>query len=177
MQAAYYDPDLAAAVPLYRNAVATDTPHDIVDKYIAYSVLGGFIPIPFVDVGTIAIINYYMIKAISQYYKAPFDSTKTKAVIAAVIAGVLPQSLAAGLPGQIFRLVPIVGPVLNFILEPGFAALVTYVVAEIAISGYATGGDIATVNKAYIRSALERAKAVGVQNQANYDSDYYEEVA
>lgn len=136
-------------------------PKNIWQKYVAWSVLGGLIPIPFVDIGAIAVTNYFMVKNIAAYYNQDFDSTKTKAIIASVIAGILPQSLTAGIPGAMVRMIPMVGPLVSFLIEPGFAALVTYVVAKLAIQGYESAGDLGSVDHDYVLSQIQQVYELG----------------
>lgn len=167
-----FDPDAEGAEGnLLAHNAAKPQPKNIWEKYLAWSVLGGLIPVPFVDLGAIALSNYFMVKEIADYYHQDFDSTKTKAIITAVIAGVLPQSLAAGIPGAMVRMIPVIGPVVNFLIEPGFAALVTYIVAKLAIQGYATSGDLASVNRDYVLSQIQMAYDLGARRQLVMDKE------
>lgn len=167
-----FDPDAEGPEGnLLAHNAAKAQPKNIWEKFLAWSVLGGLIPIPFVDIGAIAVANYFMVKQIAEYYHQDFDSTKTKAIIAAVIAGVLPQSLAAGIPGAMVRMIPVVGPVINFLIEPGFAALVTYVVAKLAIQGYATSGDLGSINRDYVLSQIQLAYDLGGRRQFIVDKE------
>lgn len=124
--------------PTLEQKLALPEPTQILKQYMAYAALGGFIPIPFVDIGALFAINYMMINAIAGYYGQSAQTVRGKQITFALLGGVLPQSLSVGLPGYVLRALPFIGPILGFVLEPGFAVLVTYGIGRAAIIGFKT---------------------------------------
>lgn len=118
--------------------LAAEEPIRIVQQYMAYAVVGGIIPIPFVDIAALTAINYLMINAIAAAYGQSTKSVRGKQITAALLGGILPQCLTVGVPGSLIRYIPFIGTTLSFLIEPGFAALVTYGIGRAAIVGFKT---------------------------------------
>ena len=80
-------PDPAAAIRR-RNAIA------IVERYANYSSIGGAIPVPFANAAAIAALMIRMVKALSQLYGVPFNRSRTRVVVIALMGGALPTGFS-----------------------------------------------------------------------------------
>jgi uncharacterized protein (DUF697 family) len=65
----------------------------IVERYATYSALGGFIPLPVVNFSSVAAIIVRMVKVLSNHYGVPFERDRTRAIVAALMAGAAPTGL------------------------------------------------------------------------------------
>jgi uncharacterized protein (DUF697 family) len=129
-------------------AAAAEPPLDIVQKYAAWSVVGGLLPWPFIDIAFLTAVEYRMILELSEYYGQPVTngSQKVQDVLSALLTALIPNSFVAGVPGQLVRMIPLVGNALSFLTQPGFAVGVTYLLGWIAISNLQAGGTAMGTN-------------------------------
>jgi uncharacterized protein (DUF697 family) len=79
--------DPAAAVRR-RKAVA------IVERYANGSAIGGAIPIPLANAAAVTALLVRMVKSLSDLYAVPFERTRTRAVIIALMGGALPTGFS-----------------------------------------------------------------------------------
>jgi uncharacterized protein (DUF697 family) len=77
-----------AAVLRRRQAVA------IVERYANYSAIGGAIPVPLVNAAAITTLLVRMVKSLSELYDVPFERSRTRSIVIALMGGALPTGLA-----------------------------------------------------------------------------------
>jgi len=115
---------------------------DIIRRHALYAAGAGLVPIPLVDLASISLVQYKMIKKIAEKYKIEFSEEKTKSIIAGLMGGI--TSFEAGLLTRIlFKGIPIIGPVIGGTAVSGFAYATTKLVGEIFDEHFASGGDLA----------------------------------
>ena len=150
---------------------ALTPPQQIVQRFVLWSVVGGFLPFAVLDVAFLSAVNYYMIKAIARYYGVSIEKTRFQDLLSSIFAALIPQSFAAALPGALVRMIPFVGSFLSGFTQSAFAAGITYMLGNIAIETFvAYGGNtdpevlLESINDAvgryvkwYESSAAERA--------------------
>jgi len=95
--AASIDP---AAALRRRQAVA------IVERYANYSAIGGAIPVPLANAAAITTLLVRMVKSLSELYGVPFERTRTRSIIIALMGGALPTGFATIATSTITLFVP-----------------------------------------------------------------------
>jgi uncharacterized protein (DUF697 family) len=91
--------DPAAAVRR-RKAVA------IVERYANCSAIGGAIPIPLVNAAAITALLVQMVKSLSDLYAVPFERTRTRAIVIALMGGALPTGFSTIATSTLTYIVP-----------------------------------------------------------------------
>jgi uncharacterized protein (DUF697 family) len=90
----------AATAKRRRKAVA------IVERYANLSAVGGALPIPLVNATTVAAILVRMVKSLSTLYGAPFERSRTRAIVIALMGGALPTGFATIATSTVTYFVP-----------------------------------------------------------------------
>jgi uncharacterized protein (DUF697 family) len=78
----------------------------IVERHANFSAIGGFIPLPIVNVAAIAAVTVRMVKALSKLYGVPFERNRAHAVVIGLMGGVMPTGLATIATSTIGYFVP-----------------------------------------------------------------------
>jgi uncharacterized protein (DUF697 family) len=66
----------------------------IVERYANYSSIGGAIPVPFANAAAIAALMIRMVRSLSKLYDIPFDRSRTRVVLIALMGGALPTGFS-----------------------------------------------------------------------------------
>lgn len=78
----------------------------IVDRYAAYSAVGGIVPLPLVNVASITGLTVRMVKVLSDHYGAPFEKDRARAIVVGFVAGVMPSGLGSIASSTLTYLMP-----------------------------------------------------------------------
>ena len=78
----------------------------IVDRYAAYSAVGGIVPLPLVNVASITALTVRMVKVLSDHYGAPFEKDRARAIVVGFVAGVMPSGLGSIASSTLTYLMP-----------------------------------------------------------------------
>ena len=89
-----------AAALRRRQAVA------IVERYANYSSIGGAIPVPLANAAAITALLVWMVKSLSNLYGVPFERTRTRSIVIALMGGALPTGFATIATSTISLFVP-----------------------------------------------------------------------
>jgi uncharacterized protein (DUF697 family) len=89
-----------AAALRRRQAVA------IVERYANYSAIGGAIPVPLANAAAITALLVRMVKSLSNLYGVPFERTRTRSIVIALMGGALPTGFATIATSTISLFVP-----------------------------------------------------------------------
>ena len=93
-------------------AAAVEPPHRrrralaIVERHANYSALGGFIPLPLVNVAAIMAVNMRMVRALGKLYGVPYERNRAYALVIGLMGGVMPTGLAKIATSTIAHFVP-----------------------------------------------------------------------
>ncbi len=138
---------------------------NLVNRYSLYSAGVGLIPVPVVDMAGVAAIQVKMLSEMSAIYDVPFSSNQTKSIVAALIGGIAPTSLAASGLGQVFRSIPIIGQAFGFLTVSLFATAATWAVGRVFIQHFESGGTFLNFDPAKagqkLQEEFEKAKSAG----------------
>jgi uncharacterized protein (DUF697 family) len=90
----------AVAALRRRKAVA------IVERYANCSAVGGAIPIPLANAAAVTALLVRMVKSLSDLYAVPFERTRTRAIVIALMGGALPTGFATIATSTLTYIVP-----------------------------------------------------------------------
>ncbi len=105
-------PAKMAAKTATKTPVAPDAAHrrewaqDIVQRHAAYSVVGGIVPLPLVNAASVTAINLRMVKVLSELYGVPFVRDRARAVIIALMGGIMPTGVGALTTATLLYIIP-----------------------------------------------------------------------
>ena len=118
------------------------SPKEIIHDYAFYAAGVGLIPIPIVDLASISLVQFKMIRKLSeQYSHVSFDEARAKSMVAAITGGF--TSFELGIFARLlFKGVPFFGPIVGGTAMSGFAYVSTKLIGEIFNDHFASGGDI-----------------------------------
>ena len=118
----------------------TDAANAVVKKYALFSLGGGFIPVPKVDLVLIAALQVLMLRELAKEYDVPFSRNLGKSAVSALLGGYLPTRLGLGGLGSLVKAVPVVGTYIGFATVPAFAPAATYAIGKVFIQHFESGG-------------------------------------
>ena len=141
------------------------SPKEIIHDYAFYAACGGFIPIPLIDLTAISVIQFKMIRKLSeQYSHVSFSESKAKSLIASITGGFTAFELGI-FARFLFKGVPFFGPLVGGTAMSGFAYFSTKIVGEIFDEHFASGGDLTVEElteqrmRKIFRMEMEKGKA------------------
>jgi uncharacterized protein (DUF697 family) len=125
---------------------ATDESRDeiaskLVDRFALWAGGAGLIPIPLVDMATVAGVQIQMLRRLSQIYGVPFSDNRGKSLIAGLLGSTIPATSGLGMAG-VLKMVPLVGTALGSLMMPALAAGATYAIGRVFIQHFASGGTL-----------------------------------
>ena len=120
----------------------TETPQDIVKRYMYWSIGLGAIPVPVVDTASVTVAQYKMVRDLAKHYGVEATESQIKDVLSAVVAGVGSNYLAYGFVGQSIKAVPGVGTLFGMIAMPVTSGSLTYALGQVFIKHFEKGGTI-----------------------------------
>jgi len=128
----------------------------IVNKFALGSGAVSLVPIPFIDIAAITIVQMRMVQQLAKHYDVPMTSGQwLKTSVASLIAGVAPNALAAGIAGEAIRQIPVVGSILKMAVIPGFAMAVSYAVGKVFIAHFEAGGTLLNFDPEAVRQHFQ----------------------
>jgi uncharacterized protein (DUF697 family) len=78
----------------------------IVERHANYSAVGGFIPLPIVNIAGITAIILRMVKSLSNLYGVPFERNRARTIITGLIGGLTPATLSTLTASSLLFIVP-----------------------------------------------------------------------
>jgi uncharacterized protein (DUF697 family) len=120
------------------------------------------VPIPLLDVVTIAGVQLQMLRRLSQIYDVPFTDNRGKAIIAGLAGSVIPASSTMGIASAL-KAIPAVGTAISTAVMPFASAGATWVIGKVFIQHFASGGTLLDFNppdyREFIKEQKEKWKA------------------
>jgi uncharacterized protein (DUF697 family) len=120
-----------------RDEIATK----LVDRFALWAGGAGLIPIPLVDVATVAGVQIQMLRRLSQIYDVPFSDNRGKSVIAGLLGSTIPATSGMGM-ASVLKVVPLIGTPLGTLMMPALSAGATYAIGKVFIQHFASGGTL-----------------------------------
>jgi uncharacterized protein (DUF697 family) len=78
----------------------------IVERHANYSIAGGIIPVPIVNVAGVTAIILRMVRKLSTLYGVPFERDRARAIVVALAGGTMPTGFAAVTSSTLYYVVP-----------------------------------------------------------------------
>jgi uncharacterized protein (DUF697 family) len=128
----------------------------IVKRHALYSAAAGLVPLPVFDLAAISGIQVKMLKELADYYRIPYREDMGKALLTALIGGIVPTKLTWGAAGSFIKGIPLVGPVLGIFTSPAFGSASTYAVGKVFIQHFASGGTFLDFDPEKVRDHFAR---------------------
>lgn len=123
----------------------TDTDHDEVDgiikKYTAIAAAAALIPVPAVDLATLAGTQIKMVHSIAGVHGVQIMDNKLKVAIATLTAA-LPAGTIAAAGASVLKILPGIGNLVGALASPGFFAASTFAIGKIFHAHFASGGTL-----------------------------------
>lgn len=107
----------------------------IIKNHVVWSMGGGAIPIPFVDVVAVTAIQLDMIKQLARVYSVDYKETEGKAIVTALTGSAL-----ASIGKRALKFIPGIGSVLGGITMAAMSGASTYALGEVFAKHFETGG-------------------------------------
>ncbi len=131
----------------------------IIKKHVLFSIGGGLIPIPLVDMAAVTALQVSMLEQLADLYGIGYNRSIGKSFIAA-----LTGSTVAKLGASLIKAIPGVGSLIGGVAMSAMSGASTYAVGQVAISQFESEGtlediDIDKAKEAY-GEAFEEGKEV-----------------
>jgi len=133
-------------------------------KYHSYaSGALGLIPVPGADVAAVSASQLNMIHKLAKLYDVEFAQERTRAIVVALLGGVMPGALSTSVLGSAVKAVPFVGTVLGMAVMPALSLAATQALGRVFAQHFETGGTLLNFDvdamREHFAKELERAKA------------------
>jgi uncharacterized protein (DUF697 family) len=123
----------------------------------------GLVPIPLVDFVALTGVQLRLLNKLSKFYGVPFSKEKGKKIIASLIGGYLPVSMARPF-SSLIKAVPIVGQTAGILAMPAIAGATTYALGKVFVQHFESGGTLLDFDpakmKKYFQEHLKEGKEV-----------------
>jgi uncharacterized protein (DUF697 family) len=145
-----------------------------VKNYMWFSMGAGLIPVPFLDLAAISGLQLKMIAELCKRYETPFKEQNGKAVIAALLGFIVPESLSRGLMGSLLKAIPIIGPIAGGLSMPLFTGASTYAIGNLFIRHFESGGTLLNMDpqkmREHFKEEFENGKKIAEEVGAKLKS-------
>ncbi|HEX4963594.1 MAG TPA: DUF697 domain-containing protein [Thermoanaerobaculia bacterium] len=129
---------------------------EVVDGAVRWSFGFGLIPLPIIDLAAISTVQIRMLRSLCDVYGEPFSENEGKALISALLGGIVPTKLAWGPVRSLLKAIPVVGPLVGAAAMPLFASASTYAVGHTFIHHFESGGTLLDLDPAKLRDYVAR---------------------
>lgn len=116
-----------------------------IQRYSTWSVIGGLVPLPVVDLIAVGGLQLQMLRRLAAIYDVPFRADRAKSVVASMLGSILPASAAtttAMTLGSALKVVPGLGSAVGLLAMPSFSAGATYLIGRVFMQHFASGGTL-----------------------------------
>lgn len=132
-------------------------------KYHSYaSGAFGLIPVPGADVAAVSAAQLNLVHKLAKLYEVEFAQERTRAIVGALLGGVMPGALSSSVLGSAVKAVPFIGTALGVAVMPALSLAATQALGRVFAQHFETGGtlldfDIETMRE-YFRKEFETAR-------------------
>ena len=124
----------------------------IISSHVLWSMGGGLIPLPLVDVATVTFVQLDMLEQLARLYEVEYSVSIGRSFVTA-LAGTSVAKLAA----SAVKLIPGVGTVIGTVSMSILSGATTYALGQVAISQMAAGGNFMDIDMEWARQAYKEA--------------------
>jgi uncharacterized protein (DUF697 family) len=137
------------------------------DKIVNSSMLmaagAGAIPLPFWDTAAVTAVQLKMLADLSAHYGVPFKQNLGQNALAALAGGLAPSMIARGALGSYLKGIPGVGSVIGAVVQPAFAAALTYAIGRVFIRHYESGGTLLSFSATQFKDTFTEEVKAGLK--------------
>ena len=138
----------------------------VVKSWAQWSVVAGFVPVPFVDIALVSGIQIKMIYDLCQVYNVPFKKESALAYASGLVGGSLTAGAAQIVGAMALKAVPYV----EQIVQPTFAFATTYAMGYVFVKHFESAGTMESFDSAkmnlYFHEQFEKSKNLFSKKQA-----------
>jgi uncharacterized protein (DUF697 family) len=113
----------------------------LVERFSLWSGAAGLIPLPIIDIATVAGLQLQMVRRLSEIYGVPFTDNRGKSIIASLMGSMIPASSGMGVASAL-KSVPFIGTAAGTLTMSGVSAGATYAIGKVFIQHFASGGTL-----------------------------------
>jgi uncharacterized protein (DUF697 family) len=124
---------------------------EIVKSHVVYSLGAGLVPIPFLDIAAVSVVQLDMLKQLAKVYGEDFKESAGKGWISAITG-----STMARMGASLVKAIPGIGSVLGGITMSVLSGASTYAIGQVFIWHFSTGGNFMDFNFDKAREIYER---------------------
>jgi uncharacterized protein (DUF697 family) len=139
------------------------TPDKIINSSMLLAAGAGAIPLPIWDTAAVTVVQVKMLADLSAHYGVPFKQNLGQNAVAALLGGLAPAMIARGALGSILKGIPGVGSIFGAVLQPAFAAAITYAIGRIFINHYESGGTLLTFSPSKFKDTFTEEVKAGMK--------------
>ena len=118
----------------------------LVDRYARYSAAAGLVPVPIIDMVAITGVQVSMLRALAGLYGVPFSQERGRALVAALLGGLMPTLAGHQILTTVAQRLTIVGTLFGMASVSGFAVAATYAVGRVFTAHFESGGTLLDLN-------------------------------
>jgi len=119
--------------------VKLDLSHDLVKKYMWWSMGAGLLPIPLVDIAAVSGVQLKMLSELAKVYNVKFSKNAGKSIIGALLGGISADALSKSYITSAVKSIPIIG-IVGSISMPIFSGAATWAIGKVFIQHFSSGG-------------------------------------
>src|SRR5262245_28600724 len=150
-------PDTASDATTKTDQERDEMASKLVERFALWSGAAGLIPIPVVDVATVAGIQLQLLRRLSEIYGAAFSDNRGKWMIAALLRAVVAAASGKEVAG-VRNALPIIGTAAGALTMSGVSAGATYAIGKVFIQHFASGGTLLDFDPPDYREFLKAQK-------------------
>jgi uncharacterized protein (DUF697 family) len=109
----------------------------IVKTHVIWSIGAGFVPIPFLDIAAVTLIQLDMLKQLCRLYEVDYYESKGKATLSTVTG-----STFARIGASAIKSLPGIGTILGSVSMPILSGASTYAIAQAVMMHFESEGDL-----------------------------------
>jgi len=136
-----------------------ETAQSTIRYYSGWSFGAGLVSIPVVDMLLVSGVQIQMLRKLSDIYEVKFSEHLARNFVAALLGGLVPQTLSVGVVGPLVRGIPGIGGLLGLATMPAFSAAATYAVGRVFVQHFESGGTFLTFDPVKMREFFRKEYA------------------
>ena len=133
----------------------------IVKSWSQWSVVGIFIPVPFVDTIAISGAQIKMIHSLCEFYGVRFQRERALAVVSGLLGGVTTTAIATAATKAVVKSMPVVGSLFSLTAEPALSFATTYGIGYAFVKHFESKGTLGDFNVSQMKYYVDQQIAKG----------------
>jgi uncharacterized protein (DUF697 family) len=128
---------------------------EIVRWHVGYSMLGGTVPVPLLDIAAITAVQLDMLKQLARNYRVDVDVRSARAFLTS-LSGALGGTMAARLGASVVKVVPGIGWAAGGAAQLVFTGASTYAIGQLLKRLFRDGKGLEELSLELVRAELQR---------------------